>query len=79
MSEKYTTIHLPGLPSGAGWMEHGDVPAGELIASYRRNAQRDLEHAQAILAAADEDFRIETAYGVYVQKKRHIIQPGRTV
>lgn len=78
MSERMTSIHLPNLPYHAGRAEWGRVPAAEMIAIIRRSAERDKEVAEAILAAADEDFHIETYLGVNVKRNREVIQDGLT-
>jgi len=78
MSIRMTSIHLPGLRRGAGIGELGRVPAAEMIAIIRRSAERHKEEAEAILAAADEDFHIETYLGVSVKRNREVIQEGLT-
>lgn len=77
MSEKMTTIHLAGLSQGAGFMDYGEKTAAEMIATYRRNAESDLAKAQAILAAADDDFQIKVVRGVHVQHHIRTIQEGK--
>jgi hypothetical protein len=77
VSDKYTSIQLPGLPSGAGYMDHGEVEPAALIARYRTIWEKYLEQAQAILAAKDEDFKIHVVRGVHVQHLVKEIQKGR--
>ena len=76
MSEKMTTITLPGL-QGSGFSDYGEVPVAKMIAKVREHAQLQLELAQAILNAADGDFRVETYYGPHAQKSQRVIQAGR--
>jgi hypothetical protein len=47
-----------------------------MIAIIRRVALRQKDEAEAILAAADEDFHIETYRGVFVKNNREVIQAG---
>ena len=54
MSEKMTTITLPGL-QGSGFSDYGEVPVAKMIAKVREHAQLQLELAQATLNAADGD------------------------
>lgn len=78
MSERMTGIQLRGnKAAGPGLAEWGRKTPAEMIARYRSYAQHQLEEAQAILAAADEDFHIDTYRGVNVQRDREVIQEGR--
>lgn len=77
MSERFTTVTLPGLRGGYGWSDRGRVPAREIIAAFRRLAAEDLAAAQAVLAASDDDFLVTTEIGVHVRRRQEIIQPGR--
>lgn len=76
MSERLTSISLPGSDA-AGWVERGRVPAGDMIATYRNLAARQLREAREVLDAPDDAFRITTQRGIVVQRDRQIIQPGR--
>lgn len=73
MSERTTTIQLDGA---AGFTHHGRRSPAEMIAEYRRLAQRQLDEASAILAAPDEAFRVHTALGVHIQRDKKVLQPG---
>jgi hypothetical protein len=77
MADRMTSIHLPGLASGSGLADWGRQDAATMIAQIRRYALQQKEWAEAILAAADEDFMVNTYVGVHVQRNREIIQKGR--
>lgn len=74
MADRMTEINLPG--AWVGIAEHGRVDPEQMIAQARRQAARDLAAAQAVLDAADEDFRITTYVGVHAQRKLEVLQPG---
>lgn len=74
MADRLTSITLPGLPNGTGYAEWGRKTAPEMVAIIRTQAERMKADAEAILAAADEDFQIETYLGVHVKNKREVIQ-----
>jgi hypothetical protein len=76
MSDKLTGIYLPSLGFGSGWSEWGDHAPAEMIHKIRRNAEIAKEEADRILAAADEDFVVETYYGPFAQKNRKRIWPA---
>jgi len=76
MSERMTAIYLPSLRQGAGWAECGRRSPNEMIDIIRGQAARQKAEAEAILAAADVDFRIETYVGVHVQKQLEVLQEG---
>ncbi len=48
-----------------------------MLAFIRSYATHQKAIAEAILAANDSDFLIETYVGPYVRKNRKIIQPGK--
>ena len=77
MSERMTGILLPGRPNGVGWAEWGRKTPAEMIASYRRHAEQQKAEAEAILAAADEDFYVDTYLGPYARAKTEVLQAGR--
>lgn len=75
MSEILTRIELPGQKwSGLG--EWGRVSAEEMIRVARYHSAKLRAVADAIDAAKDEDFRIESARGVHVRKNVTVIQSG---
>ena len=77
MSERMTSIDLPGV-SGSGLADWGRLTADEMIGQIRRKAACDKRIADAILAAPDEAFQVETYLGPWVQRKREVIQEGRS-
>ena len=76
MSERMTGIHLPGL-FGSGLADYGRKSVPEMIAQLRAKAAHDKEQAEAILAADDDAFHVSTYVGVFVEKKREVLQQGR--
>jgi hypothetical protein len=79
MSDRMTAIHLPSIGRGAGRAEYGRISAGEMIAIIRRSAEIQKAEAEAILAADDADFQIETYVGLHVRRKRVVIQQARAI
>lgn len=77
MSEKMTAIRLPSLPRGTGWAEWGYKEPSEMIAIIRELATIQLQQAQAILAADDADFMVETYKGPYAMRNRVVLQEGK--
>ncbi len=78
MSARMTGISLPSNKvAGPGLAEWGRKTPAEMIARYRQWAQHQLDEAQAVLNAADDDFHVDTYRGVYVQHDREVLQPGR--
>jgi hypothetical protein len=75
MADRMTYIRLR-TTDDPGFADRGLVPAAAMIAAYREKARRELEAAQAILAAPDDAFHIETYVGVYVMRNRRVIQEG---
>ena len=76
MSERLTAIMLPGI-AGSGLVEWGRKTVPDMIAIYRALAKRQKEKAEAILAAADSDFYVDTYLGPYAMRNREILQYGR--
>ena len=77
MSDRMTSIHLPGTPNGAGYADWGRKTPKEMIATIRAHAAYQKEWADAVLAAPDEAFQVETYVGVHVKKNREVIQSAR--
>jgi hypothetical protein len=77
MSDRMTSVELPELGGQYGWAEWGRKPVLEMITMLREKASRDKAAAEAILAASDEDFHVETYVGVHVQRNRTVLQPGK--
>jgi len=77
MSGRLTGIDLPGLGIGTGLADWGRKTPAEMIQKYREYARRNKEVAEAILAAADDDFRIDTYVGPLAMKDYVVLQEGR--
>jgi hypothetical protein len=65
MSEKMTSITLPGTSGFADW---GYLDRQKMINAYRFIARRQKEEAEKILNAADEDFIVEQHTGIHVRR-----------
>jgi len=77
MSERMTSIHLPGVSISAGWADYGRKTIDEMIALVRSRAEAMKADAELILAAADSDFRVKTYRGILVQRDCVVLQEGR--
>lgn len=66
-AQKMTRIRLPGLSGGAGLMDYGELSHAEMVEKIRDHARHNKANADAILAAADEDFEVVILRGVHVQ------------
>lgn len=75
MSERFTTIDLPGIQS---WSERGNIDVDRMIAIYQDNARRNLDQAMTIRMAAPSDFRVIQHNGVFAWRNVRILQNGRT-
>jgi hypothetical protein len=73
MTERLTSIALRNLPGVAEW---GLKTVPEMIALIREHAARQKAEAEAVLAAPDADFRVETYLGVHVRRKLAVLQEG---
>ncbi|MFG1429365.1 hypothetical protein [Roseixanthobacter glucoisosaccharinicivorans] len=78
MSERMTSIHLPGSRGSGGYAEYGRCEPAEMISVIRARAAHMKEEAERILSAPDDAFRVETYVGVHVQRRREILQEGKT-
>lgn len=74
-----TSVHLPGMRSGAGIAEWGRKTPAEMIEMIRSYAASNKADAERILAAADDDFKVVTYVGAHVQKNRETLQEGMTI
>lgn len=74
MSEKMTSITLPGTQ---GFMDWGYKSRAEMIATYRRIAERRKAEAKVILNAADSDFIVEQHIGINV--RRNVVRVNEKV
>lgn len=79
MSRKMTSIHLPGLLMGEGYMDNDECTAESMIAIMRHRAAHFRKVADAIDAAADEYFKIDVVRGVHAKHLIRNLQPGRVV
>lgn len=70
-----TAIYLPGA-NGAGYADYGRQSVPDMILLIRNHAIVMRQQADAILAAKDADFRVESYLGVHVQRDRVILQEG---
>ena len=70
-----TSIYLPGLKYDIGLAEWGRKTHAEMLAIYRAHAARQRAEADRILAAADEDFVVETYLGQNVQRNTMRVYP----
>lgn len=73
MSERFTTIRLPGVTS---WSERGHVDVDRMVEIYQENARRDLEEAETILMALPSDFQVLRHDGVHVWRNVLVLQEG---
>lgn len=73
--ERMTAINLPGHFS-SGLSQYGRKSVPEMIALIRDHARHQKETAEAILSASDADFHVATYVGIYVQKRREVLQLG---
>jgi hypothetical protein len=71
--DRMTSINLPGI-FGSGVADWGRKTAAEMIVILRMKAEHDKRIAEAILAAPDEYFQVETYLGVHVRRSREIVQ-----
>lgn len=76
MSERITSISVPGLSHGSGLAEWGRVSVPDMIKAIRDYSARLRTQADAIDACKDEDFIIETYIGPYAMKNREVLQAG---
>jgi hypothetical protein len=77
MSDRMTSVHLPGLNAGSGLADWGRKTPAEMISLIREHAAHQKQQAEAILAASDDEFRVETYVGVYVRRSKIVLQEGR--
>lgn len=76
MSEKMTTIKLPGS-DWTGFADWGEKTVDEMYRQARSHAFRELEIANAILGATREDFRVRVVRGIIIQHPIKTLQEGR--
>lgn len=77
MAEIMTSIRLRNSQAaGPELIDLGRKTPAEMIESYRRTARHMLEKAQAILAAADDDFHVVTWEGSWGKRGLEVRQEG---
>ena len=77
MSERMTGIRLRNSKAaGSGLAEWGRKTPAHMVTRYRQYANSLIAEGQAILAAADADFHVETYTGVHVNRNREVLQEG---
>lgn len=77
MSERMTGIRLRNSKAaGSGLAERGRKTPAHMVDRYRQYANSLIAEGQAILAAADADFHVETYTGVHVNRNREVLQEG---
>lgn len=74
MSERMTSVTVRVAGFGSGVAEYGRRTRVEMISMLRKKAARDKREAEQILAAADEDFIVETYVGVYAHKNLEVVE-----
>ncbi len=72
-----TSVDLPGR-FGAGYADYGRKTVAEMVALIRDHAELAKRDAEAILAAKDTDFHVETYCGIHVRRSREILQAGKS-
>lgn len=75
MSQRLTGIKLPGV-FGSGVADYGKKSISEMVDFIRAYARNQKAVAEAILAAPDSAFLIETYTGVHVRKNVETLQEG---
>jgi len=72
MTERMTGVHFPGVTGWPlnGFQDRGRQNRAEMISEFRRMAAIAKQQAEAILAASDEDFVVETYLGSVVTRNR---------
>jgi hypothetical protein len=71
-----TSIHLPSvdsLPGSTGLADWDRRTRAEMIRQYRAHAARMKQEADAVLAARDSEFIVETYLGTIVRKNVEIV------
>lgn len=71
MSERYTTVRpLDGerAGQGIGLTDYGRLTRAEMIAHMRRHYTRQMEQAQYVLNAKDDEFIVETHIGLHARR-----------
>jgi hypothetical protein len=77
MSEKLTTIELPGQSVWSGLSDWGEKSADEMISNARQYAKRLRDQADRIDAATDDEFVVFIHRGVHVRRYIRHVQKGK--
>lgn len=77
MSRKLTEIMLPGAKPSVGLGEWDEQTAETMVAKLRAYAVHLRAQAEAVEAAADDDFKIHVISGSIARRHVRSIQPGR--
>lgn len=76
MSDKTTTISLPGQHSWCGLQEWGHKTVGEMLAAMKQDYAHLKEQIEILEAAKESDFRITQQIGVHVSRNERVLQEG---
>lgn len=76
-SEKMTSITLGRDSAFNGVAEWGECSIKHMVEVARKHSKWLRAQADAIDAAADSDFHVETYRGVHVQRNLKVLQEGR--
>jgi hypothetical protein len=75
MSRRYTTIRLRGVPDSGLTVSGRQAPV-HMIADLRAHAKAQLEWANKVMSAKDEDFHVTTHLGHLVRHDVVVLQEG---
>ena len=76
MSDKTTTITLPGQHKWGGIQDWGHKTASEMLAAMKRDCTHLKEQIEILETAKESDFRITQQVGVYVSRNQRVLQEG---
>lgn len=72
MSEKMTTVRIPGSASG-GYSSWGRIPRAEAVKAFRDYHEYQRRVAEEALAATDEQLLVEVHTGVHVRRNVEVL------
>lgn len=75
MRDRMTSIYLSGHHA-SGLSLYGKKTVPEMVDALRKLATHQKAEAEAILAAAPDDFRVETFLGIYARAGLKVLQKG---
>jgi len=76
MSERMTSVgprdssNFPNKGIGVGIADYGRKTRSEMIETFRKYHQRQLEISQAALALTDDELIVHTYVGVWAERKK---------